>query len=143
MLDITSKSFVIKSDRFIGTADLSQVVNVPDWFYFNRLFVPSPIRGQGIAKDLLERVVIWADESEVNICLSVNPYGDVGFDDLVKLYSRYGFVSVGPVDGIMVRMANNKPIPCLEFFESIFDFDLTAPIDYGSLIHLTDDMEES
>lgn len=73
------------------------------WFDFNRLSVPKEIRNQGIATALMVEVAKWADEKEVNIICTVNPYGDLDMAALIKFYEKYGFIDVGEVPGLMIR----------------------------------------
>lgn len=107
-------SFFERGDSkfYAGEADLSKIDNSlidkyidttkkEIWYYFNRLIVPKPLRGQGLSKILLQRVVNWADENKVNIWLEINPYGPLNMSQLTELYSRYGFTEVK--QGLMIR----------------------------------------
>jgi GNAT superfamily N-acetyltransferase len=61
------------------------------WYYFNRLNVPEKIRNRGIATELMNELVDWADLEEINILLDINPYGDMSYNDLKKFYKKFGF----------------------------------------------------
>jgi GNAT superfamily N-acetyltransferase len=108
MIHEQCKTFIEKFESSTGCAELSLIIDTENWYYFNRLFVNRKIRGNGIAKKLLEKVAIWADETKVNIFLSINPYGDLTLEQLIELYSRYGFTSKYFIDEtVMVRLSNN------------------------------------
>jgi len=110
-----SKSFYIKKDNFSGCAELSEidlstlesVIPITDrlkqWFYFNRLFVNHRIRKQGLGTKLMEEVIQWADENKYNIYLEINPYGEMGMNDLINFYEKFGFTQINDTN-TMIRI---------------------------------------
>lgn len=88
-----SQQFTHIEDGKLALAELS-LIHLPgykNWYYFNRLNVPAPIRGRGIAKKLMNQVVEWADQNQIYIHLDINPYGDLNLEQLTSFYKRYGF----------------------------------------------------
>lgn len=59
--------------------------------YFNRLKVEQKFRGQGLATKMLKRMVELADTIKATIICDINPYGDLNYDQLYKLYKKFGF----------------------------------------------------
>ena len=91
------KTFSKIEGHRIALAEVSQMDNDPDWVYFNRLNVPPPMRGKGVATQLLTELTKWADANGINIYLDINPYGGEGgmsLAQLVMLYHKFGFESV-------------------------------------------------
>lgn len=95
----------------IALAEVSQMDNDPDWVYFNRLNVPPPMRGKGVATQLLTELTKWADANGINIYLDINPYGDLNLAQLVEMYGKFGFKSVN--EQTMTREAQHDAIPSL------------------------------
>ena len=61
------------------------------FWYFNRLFVRADYRNQGYAKFLLSKMINIKKKKKINLWLDINPYGDLNYNQLEKLYIRYGF----------------------------------------------------
>jgi GNAT superfamily N-acetyltransferase len=101
---VETKTFSKQENYCLAIAELSYIPcnsileeSIPNikagekWFYFNRLNVPVKIRNKGIAKELLQQVIEWADGERYNIWLDINPYGDLDLRQLISLYMKYGF----------------------------------------------------
>lgn len=74
------------------------------------LWVPAPLRGQGLGRQLLRAVCRDADESGTVLWLSVEP-GDGDVERLIATYQRRGFQLVPPyVHPLMVRRPR-PPLP--------------------------------
>lgn len=98
-----TKSFYRKIDHYLALAELTIMENslVDDiyeikskdqtWYYFNRLNVPVKIRNQGIATELMNELIQWADSEKINILLDINPYGDLSYKQLKEFYKKFGF----------------------------------------------------
>ena len=113
------KNFSIKKEGKLSSATLSLIdnkcvsrfikINSNDiWYYFNRLYVHPEIRNQGIATLLLKQVTVWADENKINILNEINPYGDLNLDNLILLYSKFGFKRVKKCKNLMIRYYKKK-----------------------------------
>lgn len=59
--------------------------------YFNRLYVKEPYRKHGYGTFLLDTLLFCIAEKGLAIILDINPYGDMGYDDLEKFYMKHGF----------------------------------------------------
>lgn len=62
-----------------------------DWYYFNRIFVPTKHRNKGFGTKLMTQIADWADTCKINIYNDVSPYDEERLDDLIRFYSKYGF----------------------------------------------------
>ena len=100
-----SKSFHYLGDNCLAICELTIMDNSfledygfdhkdQTWYYFNRLNVPVRLRHRGIAAKLLRETIDWADWEKINIILEINPYGDMSYEDLEKLYMKFGFVKL-------------------------------------------------
>lgn len=83
----------VDTKQVIDTIDF-EVVDSDIWFYFNRLFVATPIRNRGIATFLMGKLIEIVDSKCFNIIIDVNPYGDLNLWKLNEFYCKFGFVSV-------------------------------------------------
>ena len=82
------------STNFIASAEISKLPATDGVWYFNRLIVPKQFRNLGYAKKLLTKLVSVCKEKKINLMCDINPYGDLDFNQLHKLYSSFGFVDV-------------------------------------------------
>lgn len=107
-----SRSFSLRQDHMLAIADLSRIDRVTvqeylnqevrgTWFFFNRLNVPKGMRRKGIARELLYKVILWADKNQYNILNVVSPSGDLTIKQLTALYEKFGFEKISR--GLMVR----------------------------------------
>lgn len=79
----------IMDPPYLASASMSHVME--DLWYFNRLYVHPKLRNRGYAKLMLGRLSsICAEEGYTLLC-HVNPYGELNYEKLVELYTRYGF----------------------------------------------------
>lgn len=85
--------FAIINDR-ICSADISKMGfdNTKNIYYFNRLIVPQPLRGKGVATLLMKKLIEILDIEKIILICEVNPYGDLNEEQLFKFYKKYGFV---------------------------------------------------
>ena len=60
-------------------------------WYFNRLFVSNEFRNRGYAKLLLSELIKILNQKQIILWLDINPYGDLNYEQLEKLYMKYGF----------------------------------------------------
>lgn len=82
----------------------------PHHICFGRLYVEPGSRNQGLAKRLLERSMEYLRQTGLPTLCDVNPYGDLGYDKLVELYTRYGFC-------MKLVKKNNVAYETLVFYE--------------------------
>jgi GNAT superfamily N-acetyltransferase len=77
-------------------------------YFFNRLIVPKPIRGRGIATNLLTQATTWADTERVVIINFVNAYpdSDLTEEQTIKLYKKFGFLQILDTQ-LMIRYPND------------------------------------
>lgn len=73
----------------VGVAEISMMED--NIFFFNRLLIQRPYRGNGYSKILMDKLLEIVDIKKINIILTINPYGDMDKEDLVKFYEQYGF----------------------------------------------------
>lgn len=89
---------------FIGKKKLK---NSNDWYFFNRLNVPSIYRNQGYGSKLMDQTIRWADQEKVNIINTLNPYGDLNMEQLIKFFTKFGFEIAKQIketgDTVMIR----------------------------------------
>ena len=65
------------------------VADDPALVFLVGMWVAQELRGTGVGRELVERVVAWAREHDASrVCLSVEP----GNDAAARLYERCGFV---------------------------------------------------
>ena len=87
--------------------------NEPEYHWFIVMIRVHPaLRGQGLARKVLELIIAEADRQGVPLRLTVEPTRPVGLDyeQLVTWYRRYGFVFVPEYDGYMMeRKAPSVP----------------------------------
>lgn len=69
--------------------------------FFNRLNVPSQLRGRGLGSLLLDSMLSFCSERNLLILNSPNAYGDMSQDELVDFYERHGMVKASQ-DGLLV-----------------------------------------
>ena len=62
------------------------------FFVVYRLYVPPWHRRQGIATDLMRRVMAAADKENARLALLPSAFGSMDTTELEKWYSRLGFV---------------------------------------------------
>lgn len=97
---VASKTFYKRHALSISLAELSPICDYYDmnakegerWLYFARLSVPPKERGKGVATELMNELVAWAKEEQVNILCQVNAYGDLDTEQLTNFYKKFGFV---------------------------------------------------
>lgn len=82
---------ISKSDFYKKAFDLNKNYNV---WYFNRLYVPPQIRNKGVASRLMEKLIIYLDQNEIELICEINPYGDLDYEQLKAFYMKYGFVTL-------------------------------------------------
>jgi GNAT superfamily N-acetyltransferase len=78
-----------KLDRQLAQVELTPIEKT-DWL-ITRLFVPSGYRNQGIATKLMQELTNWADEKGVALIAEINPYGDLGREELIEFSLKHGF----------------------------------------------------
>lgn len=69
-----------------------------------RINVPVGFRGNGIGSELLSTLLNDADSEDVILLLSIQPYGDMTYDQLLDWYTRHGFEPTD--DEVFVRFPN-------------------------------------
>lgn len=57
----------------------------------SRIHVLPPFRRLGYGSTVLRRIIRDADSEGVTLCLEINPYGEMTYDQLAKWYESYGF----------------------------------------------------
>ena len=82
---VTDNSFPIP----IGCANTSRIHD--NEFYFNRLFVQPKFRNQGYASKILDTLLTIFKEKHYVLCLDINPYGDLDYEELERFYMKHGF----------------------------------------------------
>lgn len=77
-----------------ATSAVVDVSELPDGRHFvNRVFTPPSNRRRGGATAAMRATVEDADAESTTLQLYINPYGDMGYDDLASFYESNGFVS--------------------------------------------------
>jgi len=98
MFDIKFKTF--HTENYEGVAELSEIDDVSiygvddkgTWYFFNRLKVRDKEMGKGFGKELMERVIAWADEEGISIINPISTYGQAGgVTKKIKFFEKYGF----------------------------------------------------
>lgn len=69
----------------------------------NRLLVPEQCRRKGIGTALMEEFIGYIDHNHLSAELSINPYGEMTYEQLQKFYGKYGFVADEEIEGLFVR----------------------------------------
>jgi predicted N-acetyltransferase YhbS len=100
---ITQKTFYKKIENRIAVLDIDldlggyqkefpnvNFQNKPT-FWISRLSVPEKLRNKKIATTLMTELINWLDNNEYNAIICANPYGDLNLNQLIKLYSKFGF----------------------------------------------------
>lgn len=70
--------------------------------------MPKTHRGRGIARSLMDEVLADADQEGTTLCLNINAYGDMSWEELEAWYLRLGF-SWLPGEPLMVRLCAENP----------------------------------
>lgn len=92
--DYSVSLFMQDNNILVGSIELSKFFTKnSNTFYFSRLFVKPKYRNKGIANKLLSKLVEYLDTNKNNCVLEINPYGDLNYEQLKKLYEKYGFKS--------------------------------------------------
>ena len=85
--------FIMSEEQFsIGVAEATRIDEErKNVYYFNRLFVKPNYRGKGYSRKLLEKFVQELDTNKISVELDINPYGDLDYNQLKKLYEEFDF----------------------------------------------------
>lgn len=85
--------FIMSEEHFsIGVAEATRIDEErKNVYYFNRLFVKPDYRGKGYSRKLLEKFVQELDTNKIIVELDINPYGDLDYNQLKKLYEEFDF----------------------------------------------------
>ena len=67
----------------------------------NRVSVPAPHRGKGIARNMMDEICDMADEKSVWLHLEILASGPMGRQDLIRWYHTFGFRET--VTGVWLR----------------------------------------
>lgn len=100
MFDISYKTF--NSPEYEGVAELSEIEDasiygiktLPQerWYFFNRLKVRDSFMGKGFGRQLMERVIAWADSEGISIINPISTYGQKGgLERKIKFFKKFGF----------------------------------------------------
>lgn len=95
----------------LAIVDLSQMG--PTLWEINRVNVPEQFRRQGIANELMRRVLADADREAATLRLVINAYGDMSWEALLDWYQRLGFVKDN--SGFLVREPQPPKVYILSF----------------------------
>ena len=78
----------------LGPAKVA-VADVCDYYnegqIITRINVPESHRGLGHGRDLLRKVIDWADANDTALFLEINPSGPLDYEALASWYERHGF----------------------------------------------------
>ena len=74
----------------IGIAEASMLPG-EGIYYFNRLYVNPKYRKKEYGKRLLNTLLDYMDSINTALCLDINPYGEMTYEQLKAFYMRYGF----------------------------------------------------
>lgn len=88
-----------KYERKIALVELNQIEK-NNWL-ITRLFVPPAFRNKGITTKLMQELVNWADEKEITLLAEINPYGDLGREELIKFLEKHGFEQVEKENSVL------------------------------------------
>lgn len=92
-----------KLDSKLTQVELNRIEK-NDWL-ITRLFVPPTYRNQGIATGLMQELTAWADEKEVVLIAEINPYGDLGREELIEFLKKHGFNQIEQGNNILYKRA--------------------------------------
>lgn len=74
----------------IGIAEASYMTG-EGMYYFNRLYVNPKYRRNEYGKRLLNTLLDYIDSINAILCLDINPYGEMTYDQLKVFYMNHGF----------------------------------------------------
>lgn len=74
----------------IGIAEASYMSN-EGMYYFNRLFVNEKYRKNNYGTRILNTLLDYIDSIDAVLCLDINPYGEMTYEQLKAFYMKYGF----------------------------------------------------
>lgn len=60
-------------------------------YYFNRLYVNPKYRRNNYGKRLLNTLLNYIDSINSALCLDINPYGEMTYEQLKVFYMKHGF----------------------------------------------------
>ena len=83
-----SSYIILENPSDIAVLDAT---DVGEYTEINRINVPPLHRGKGYGSKLLKEVCQKADEFGIELRLSINPYGELTYEQLLAWYERYGF----------------------------------------------------
>ena len=69
----------------IGIAEASYMTG-EDMYYFNRLYVNPKYRKNNYGKRLLNTLLDYIDSINAVLCLDINPYGEMTYEQLKVFY---------------------------------------------------------
>lgn len=64
-----------------------------DPWFFNRLCISEKLRNKGVATLMMKRLIEILDEKRIDLINTVNPYGDLNEEELIKFYKKFGFTN--------------------------------------------------
>ncbi len=122
----THMSIMITMDGFafpLGIAECSKYYGRRE-MYFNRLYVRPECRRKGYGAKMLKRLLDIIKKSQFALQLDINPYGDMGYAELERFYTKYGFRKCKDEDkdGDFYTYYYNKEV--LEMDPNLKDFDV-------------------
>ena len=74
----------------IGIAEASYMSG-EGMYYFNRLYVNPKYRKNNYGTRLLNTLLDYIDSKNSVLCLDINPYGEMTYDQLKSFYMKNGF----------------------------------------------------
>lgn len=74
-----------------GSSTASYCLDPSGAWYFNRLYVRPEYRRNGIACELIKKMLKYFVTFNIPLILDINPYGDMSYEQLESFYLKNGF----------------------------------------------------
>jgi ribosomal protein S18 acetylase RimI-like enzyme len=76
---------------------------VPGMTAISRIHVLPFFRRLGYGTDVMNQICRSADLEEVTLCLEINPYGEMTYEQLASWYEKFGFAKDDSREGLYIR----------------------------------------
>jgi GNAT superfamily N-acetyltransferase len=85
---------------------------IPDYYEgmtaISRIHVLPLFRRIGYGTMMMNRICREADQEHVTLCLQINPYGEMSYDQLATWYESFGFAKVDSPEEFYVRQPSGQ-----------------------------------
>jgi predicted GNAT family acetyltransferase len=95
-------------------SDILPLIEKSEQFYFyNRLNVPTQLRGIGLGKILLKETLSYIAKNNAFLINTANNYGDMGQDNLINFYQK-GNMKLVDKNGLLIYHSDLEKTPSLK-----------------------------